>query len=71
MTKANGAILKNKIYYYMLIPGKLFVFKVKTILNYFNSIQLWARMMMMMMMMWLMVMILLTLMMMLMSENLG
>ncbi len=71
MTKANGAILKNKIYYYMLIPGKLFVFKVKTILNYFNSIQLWARMMMMMMMMCLMVMILLTLMMMLMSENLG
>jgi hypothetical protein len=43
MTKSNGAILKNKIYYYILIPGKLFVFKVQIILNYFYSIQLWAR----------------------------
>jgi hypothetical protein len=43
MTKANGAILKNKTYYYILIPGKLFVFKVQIILNNLYSIQLSAR----------------------------
>jgi hypothetical protein len=32
-------------YIIILIPGKLFVFKVQIIFNYFHSIQLWARIM--------------------------